>query len=451
MHREALALLPLSHYGRSALLNNLSSALFTQFGRAGQLDDLEESVVVSRESVQTPQGDLDSCFFLKNLGSMLMAMYLHTHHSGHLEEAIAAFRAATAYESVSAWIRFDAASRWAHYADDANHESSLEAYRTAVQLLHRSRMHDLDPQAYRRSLISGNSGLACNAAASAIRSGLFDQAIEFLEQGRLIFWSPALQLRAPLDDLQIAVPELAQKLEGIIYAFKGIQTSSSDPSNEQQKAVHYRYLNEYWLKALEEVQGLDGFQNFLSTNRFATLQGAATSGPVVILNASESGCAALIVTMSGVEHIPLPDFTHSFAGVLVEMLRGVGSMLVMRAIRRVEPVASFDETLALVLAVLWLFVVKPVFRSLNLKARKFLSPEEFTLLTLNFILRKPSWRLHVYGGAPLDCSPAFPFTPLAYTIVPTPARAFSTMLYRLTHPRSRHFSLLCLLPATIST
>ena len=370
-----------------------------------------------------------------------MAMYLHTHHSGHLEEAIAAFRAATAYES---------ASRWAHYADDANHESSLEAYRTAVQLLHRSRMRDLDPQAYRRSLISGNSGLACNAAASAIRSGLFDQAIEFLEQGRLIFWSPALQLRAPLDDLQIAAPELAQKLEGIIYAFKGIQTSSSDPSNEQQKAVHYRYRNEYWLKALEEVQGLDGFQNFLSTNRFATLQGAATSGPVIILNASESGCAALIVTMSGVEHIPLPDFTHSFAGVVVEMLRGAGSMLVMRAIRRVEPVASFDETLALVLAVLWLFVVKPVFCSLNLKARKFLSPE-FTLLTLNFILRKPSWRLHVYGGAPLDCSPAFPFTPLAYTIVLTPARAFSTMLYRLIHPRSRHSSLLYLLSATIST
>ena len=54
------------------------------------------------------------------------------------------------------------------------------------------------------------------------------------------------------------------------------------------------------------MQQLDGFHDFLRPKRLSTLQDAAVHSPVVILNASERGdCAALILTSTGVRHVPL--------------------------------------------------------------------------------------------------------------------------------------------------
>jgi hypothetical protein len=158
--------------------------------------------------------------------------------------------------------------------------------------------------------------LARDAAACAIRYGKYDEAVELLEEGRGVFWAQALQLRTSMVDLCDVAPELEEKLRRISFvlengALRDMSKMSPDTSHTvvsmEKEVSYFRRLNEEWVATLEEVRRLDGFQDFLRPSRLSTLQSAATNGPVVILNASRTGCAALILTSSGVQHVPFPD------------------------------------------------------------------------------------------------------------------------------------------------
>jgi hypothetical protein len=50
-HRKALELRPGSHPNRSKSLNNLASALKTQFEQTGQLADLDESIAFHQQAL----------------------------------------------------------------------------------------------------------------------------------------------------------------------------------------------------------------------------------------------------------------------------------------------------------------------------------------------------------------------------------------------------------------
>ena len=93
----------------------------------------------------------------------------------------------------------------------------LWTYR-AAQLLPRLAMLGLDFPSRQRSLVSESDGLARDAAVCAIRLGKFGTAVELLEEGRAVFWSQALQLRAPINDLRDVAPQLEQKLRHISLA-----------------------------------------------------------------------------------------------------------------------------------------------------------------------------------------------------------------------------------------
>ena len=56
---------------------------------------------------------------------------------------------------------------------------------------------------------------------------------------------------------------------------------------------------------LERVRTLEGFEEFLLPKKLEALKRAAAHGPVILLTATESSCDALIVTSTGVEHVPL--------------------------------------------------------------------------------------------------------------------------------------------------
>ncbi|KAF8578323.1 hypothetical protein K439DRAFT_1663790 [Ramaria rubella] len=154
----------------------------------------------------------------------------------------------------------------------------------------------LDLESRQPGLASNTDGLvnAHDAAAYALRCGQVAKAIEFLEAGRAIFWSQALHLPTPLDDLDAVKPDLAQKLQNISRALElGALRDVSRPDRYQtdkvvsleRQEVHYRQLNEEWEVTVEQVRNLDGFQYFLRPKPFAALSAAAVNGPVVILNA----------------------------------------------------------------------------------------------------------------------------------------------------------------------
>ena len=203
-------------------------------------------------------------------------------------------------------------------------------------------------------------------------------------------------------ELQEAAPELEKELRHISIALEqgSLRDLSRNLTNTpeilmsmEEEASHFSRLDEQWKSKLEEVRVMNGFQDFLPPNRLSTLQRAAANGPVVILNASRTGCAALILTSAAaaVQHVPFPELTLDdltrLAKVLQVASKGIDDWLpdsdctyvegvVQRMpdlpdtlqILRLPDESRHEYIFRLVLALLWTSVAMPVIRMLNLEA-----------------------------------------------------------------------------------
>ncbi|KIM82633.1 hypothetical protein PILCRDRAFT_70495, partial [Piloderma croceum F 1598] len=410
-HREALELRAAPHPHRSSSLNNLAGVLKTRFNQSGQREDLDKAINMFYEALdELVSGHPDICTCSSNLGQTLMNAYSTTNESLYLDEAMAAFQMAVMCETGPASLCFRVAKTWARHAD-SRHKSALDAYQAAINLLPRLAMLGLNLQSRQQALTSGTDGLARNAAACAIRSGQYDKAIELLEEGRAIFWSQALRLRTPMMDLRGVAPILEDKLIRISLALEqgSLRDASRHLSDSPQKvmsmekeASHFRCLNDEWLATVELVRHLDGFQDFMRPSRLSTLQDAVVNGPVVILNASKAGCAALVLTLNGVQHVPIPDLSSHQVTTLVELIRNaiaqggrdtslsdsncahvqglveqmplISDTLQLlrlpleRHIRQASDISTQpDDIFRYVLGILWTSVVEPVIRLLKLE------------------------------------------------------------------------------------
>ncbi|KIM76304.1 hypothetical protein PILCRDRAFT_797811, partial [Piloderma croceum F 1598] len=410
LHRDALELRPAGHPNRSGSLNNLATSLTRRFEQSGEWQDLDETIELFPESINSQaSGHPSICHISTSFGSALMRAYDHTHDPEYVEKAMATYRDAVTCQSASVSLRFSAARSWARYADECSHKSALDAYQAAVELLPGLAMLGSALRVRQRALTSGSDGLARNAAACAIRSGQYGKAVELLEEGRAIFWSQALELRTPIIHLREVAPVLESTLKSLSFALEqgSLRDISRNPTDSPQKLIsmeqearHFRRLNTEWLETLGEVRGLPGFQDFLRPSRLSTLQSAAVDAPVVILNASESGCDVLIMTSSDVKHIPLPNLSFTVINKLVRLIRSVASghrflresFLPMiddlfrgmsfnpdaerslrqsvegrHMIRVSDTRLDSEDIFRLVLRVLWVSVVQPVIDSLNLE------------------------------------------------------------------------------------
>ena len=132
-----------------------------------------------------------------------------------------------------------------------------------------------------------------------------------------------------MNDLGDVTPELGKKFQSISFALergsrRNVSESLLDETRKMisvEEATHFRRLGDEWLETLDEVRRIKGFQDFLRPKQISTLLGAASDAPLVIINAGDIDCAALILTSSGVQHIPLPQLTFSRVTRLVKLIQ----------------------------------------------------------------------------------------------------------------------------------
>ncbi|KDQ54120.1 hypothetical protein JAAARDRAFT_182520 [Jaapia argillacea MUCL 33604] len=402
LYREVVKLLSPLHPYRPTALANFASYLHRQYQRTGLVAELQESIDVTRESIQiSPPDDPLVCMASLNLATFLLDLAEGdpANRSQHLDSAMASFQTATSCQSASLSRRVEGARKWADRADRLRHPSALLAYETAIDLLPQLAALGVDLQSRQKMLDAGGSGLACDAAACALRDGKLDKAVELLESGRGVFWSQGLQLRSPVDKLP---PSLAEKLRNVSRELEmgSFRDATRDPSMfsldarktmfVEKEAVRYRTLGDTFAATVKEIRELHGFSDFLRSKSMATLKAAARGGPVIILNASVSARCAAIVVMSHSDpiHIPLADFTFETAERLATLIRGVTSDpgggrtistdremeglidltfphrgMRVKPIKRIDP----DDVFRLVLEKVWSSVVEPIVRSLGLQ------------------------------------------------------------------------------------
>ncbi|KAJ6532462.1 CHAT domain-containing protein [Mycena capillaripes] len=468
LHRKALALCGPSHlYHSITSLNNLANAVQRRFEQQGDSKDIEEAIVLYREALalDAPPHP-DRGVTLHSLSLCLVAIYAHSEHTLDLDQACVLFQEATIYLSSSPRTRFYHACSWARNAARYAHISALPAYKSAIELLPQLAALHLNLLS-RHEILSTAQGstLASDAAVCAVGLKQFHNAVEFLEASRSVFWSQALHLRTPLNDLAQVQPELSAKLTDISRKLE--QASFRDTSRNaftdtpekimsiESEGNHCRELNEEWDELIKSVQLLPGFEDFMQPKGINTLKKAAASGPIIVLTTTDSTSFALIVTTKEVECLPLTQIDLPRVRYLADLTRGLSNpsfdfdlfvatrkhedhpqdqpALDARLVAGREGYMNVnpDEILRRLLADLWRTIVKPVFDALKLE--KSSDPPRLWWCPTGRLAFLPLHAAGIYGKDMTDCTADYvvsSYTPTLSTMLDPPS--YTATPYQIT-------------------
>ena len=217
------------------------------------------------------------------------------------------------------------------------------------------------------------SGLASEAAACCVHAGLTSHAVEVFEQGRGVLLGQALDIRTDLTTLKAQHPDLAaqftaacEQLEKfdehsgrLVASPLGMEVTAADVRAEaaQRDVQRRRKTAEELDRVIAEIRTVQGFESFLRPLSVSDLAATAADGPVIVINVSQYGSHALILTSNGVlEPLPLDDLTPD--SVYDHVIVFLAALEVIA--RDDTNAAAADQRLIAVLAWLWDVAVGPV-------------------------------------------------------------------------------------------
>jgi tetratricopeptide (TPR) repeat protein len=377
---DALAVPPADHPMRAIYQYNLGNGLLTRFERMDTLSDLDEAIQAYRDALTTAPADHpDNARCLYWLGVALRNRFEQTEDPADLGDAMDVLRSAAELEVGIPRARLRAARGWGSLAASVGDAGeAMAGFAASVRLLPVVAWRGLG-RGVREMHLAEFSGLASEAAAWALEMGQPELAVELLEQGRSVLWAQTLQTRSDLTRLDEAAPDLAARMDEIraaldihdhgdrardatpMMAPEGVAViaESRDPG---RTAERQRRLVEEWDGLVAQARAVLGDETFLGTTPFAQLRHAAAGGPVVI-NVSAHRCDALIVTLNGVQPIPLPHLTLDLA------IHQTNAWLTILETAAANPgvatQANLTQTLLAVLAWLWDTITEPVLKAIG--------------------------------------------------------------------------------------
>ena len=350
LDQEALSLRPQGHPDRSTSLNTLAVHLFTRYTPLKGMQDLDEAIVLNREALTLrPQGHPDRSATLNNLASYLLNRFARSKQLQDQEEVFDLYAQLEHVTHTVSPSDLSAVRAWIRVAEQFQHPTLLLAYETALRLLvqHLATLPSL-PQ-HLGILKKRTSSLAVDAFSAYLRRGAPARAVELLEQGRSVFWSQLTRLRSPLDDVIVAGPtgrNLADEFTRLATLIHN--TLNSYNSDQHERVCH---LNFELQRIVANIRELPGLPRFLLPSLFSDLQRAASGGPVIIVNASQYSCDALVVLLDrDPVHIPLHITRESVRNLTTEL-----RTLTLCATR-----ADVTRDLASFLRKIWDEIVSPI-------------------------------------------------------------------------------------------
>ena len=168
--------------------------------------------------------------------------------------------------------------------------------------------------------LSIHNSLARDAAAFSARAvGDAYETIRLLELGRGVVANNYYNTRGDIKDLEAAHPELAGKFKFLCDQLDRPPNDSAPlPSSETQIPFLSEHTKQYDLQKrfdglVCEIREKADFDRFLLGPASAYLKGFASVGPIVLINASQYGCHAFLVTHSDMKILPLKIFREDAA------------------------------------------------------------------------------------------------------------------------------------------
>ncbi|KAI0261820.1 hypothetical protein BC834DRAFT_1034670, partial [Gloeopeniophorella convolvens] len=207
---------------------------------------------------------------------------------------------------------------WARIARENNHPSASSAYENAMLAMQRVVESGPNLQAQHASFKRGRAHgtrTSLDYASYHIEKGKLQAAVEVLDHGRSLLWSMMRGFRAPVGQLRAINPDLADKYLSITHDLESITTQSSalrqglsaiaGSSGNQIRTIEedtfgrvfeaQRRLLRERKAVISRIRTLPDFEHFLAAAPFHSLQSAASSGPIVIINHCEWSSDIIIV------------------------------------------------------------------------------------------------------------------------------------------------------------
>jgi tetratricopeptide (TPR) repeat protein len=250
----------------------------------------------------------------------------------------------------------------------------LELYSQIIRILPLAANFGIDHKARLRALV-GTDRIARNAASRAVLVGRVSMAIETLEEGRGVFWTQTLHLRAPAfegvpkDDCE----ELQRLLLLLDHATHGTDTSELSAVQRERELGRRRHLDEQAQSLIAKIRGSPGLNRFLLPSAFDTVFASLPDGFVVIVNTSDVAHHALLLHRpTGLATTVGLDFPHTgfdSASLKAKLPRDGASTFDVDNSRAMRLSSGEEESLDYVLRLLWTSIVWPVITRLGLKVR----------------------------------------------------------------------------------
>ncbi|KAA1472319.1 hypothetical protein DENSPDRAFT_778023 [Dentipellis sp. KUC8613] len=425
---RAVSLTPQDHPLLANYLSHLGYSYMIRFDSYGEQTDIEKSVFCHRQAVErTINEGTDKASYLNGLGLALSHSFQHSKEARDINESIDVFQRAIKLVPAEhpgnlifmGHLGSAFKYRLEAFGDPDDRDMAMDAFRTAFSdsrskngdlsfyrqtcrawagLVLRSSpetlaesfaawesLVDLIPRtAWLGRTISERHGQVSaigedvrRAAAIATLCGRYTEAVEWLEQGRAVIWGQQLNLRAPVDELMLKEPELAQELTRVAAELDAVSTRVDQEwslETAEGAAQRNRRLAEEWEELTKKTRAIPGFENFLQPKRLPELQKATRSGHIVLLNVAMQNCSALVLSPDSKEvmHVPLPRLSYQLAETLKNNLRSVldASHTRARSSRPYIPGARKDGNLAHILSIIWKTIVKPVLDRLGFEVSK---------------------------------------------------------------------------------
>ncbi|KAG2071190.1 hypothetical protein BDR04DRAFT_1098543 [Suillus decipiens] len=377
LHREALLLRPPGHSDRSVALGSLANSLRDRFQHRGVQSDLDESIELYRDALLLcSPGHRGRSLFLDNLAKSLKDRFTQWGVQSDLDETFSLFLQLSNISHAVSRADLTTARSWITSAEETNHSSSLVAYQTALRFLDQHVAFLSSSSRHFDVVRIATASLAVDAFSCSIRHEALTTAVELVEQGRAVFWTQLARFRTTLDELSMAPntgAALAEEFKQLSFRLR----NAFDQSTEDQQI---RQLTMQWDDVVSRIRMLPDFSRFLLPPLFSDLQKAAKEGPVIIVNASQYSCDALIVLSDrDPVHVPI-DITRTELSDLSSEFQSLS--------KDFGCVDTQNELLK-ILRKLWSDIVDPIVQALKVSdirpgSRIWWCPTaEFTLLPLH--------------------------------------------------------------------
>jgi hypothetical protein len=360
-------------------LKDLSHLLISRSMVTSCLSDIDEADRAVTIGLELAQGDPEGRHQLSVCQAR--ASFARCHLTATHSEANSAwqlYRTLASDTEVRPRDRFLSALQWIRDAGVARDSfQEIAAYRSAIGIL--PLLGHIEHSAVtRREALVYARGLACSAASRALYANDTRTAIQFLEEGRGIFWGQLLQLRWSRAE-EVASTDEADRIEQLVHLLQAAEDESWAQRRSQAEELEI---------LIKRVRSRSGQPHGLYSGMpkpFPDVMAAAkrSGGFIVIVVPGESSCDVMLLGGPHEAHLQVEALDIERLERMCERLRSGAAdersscSDDARGMKKVPPSSSLVSARReneRVLSELWKTLVEPVVRFLELKVSFVRSP-----------------------------------------------------------------------------